>query len=180
MVFYRVLGMAGALDSARLEYFIAEALGCGAGDVSAMVLGGHGEAMLPLFSSASVKGVAVRDLLSAQQLEAIAARTAHAGAEIVDLLGSGSALYAPAVCVAAAVEAVLLDARRVVACSVLLRGEYGIQGVCLGVPVVLGAGGVVKVVDSISLDDAEASQLFKNAHVTREALRSLLGYPMAD
>ena len=140
----RVFGMAGLLDTARLRSFLAMELGCSVKDVSAFVLGGHGDEMVPLLRYATVGGVPVEKLLPREKLDAIVKRTRGAGGEIVKLLGF-SAYFSPAAAVADMVQAVLLDEKRVVPCSAYLVGEYGVKGLYLGVPVMLGKGGVERV-----------------------------------
>ncbi|MEZ6004427.1 MAG: malate dehydrogenase [Planctomycetota bacterium] len=141
----RVIGMAGVLDAARFAYFLAEASGTNPGDVSAMVLGAHGDSMVPLPRHCAISGVAAQDLLSADTLDKLAHRTKHGGAEIVSLLKTGSAWYAPASASVAMAQAILGDARRMLPCACLLNGEFGFEGLYMGVPAVLGAGGVERI-----------------------------------
>jgi malate dehydrogenase len=141
----RIIGMAGVLDSARYRTFLADALGVAARDVSAMVMGIHGDNMLPLVRLANVSGVPVTDLLSADELEKIVKRTQTGGIEIVNHLKTGSAFYTPGLAAIEMAEAVLTDSRRVMACAAYLEGEYDISGYFLGVPVVLGKNGVEKI-----------------------------------
>jgi len=140
----RVFGMAGILDTARLRCFLAMELGCSVKDVSAFVLGGHGDEMVPLLRYATAGGVPVEKLLSKEKIDAIVKRTRGAGGEIVKLLGF-SAYFSPAAAAAEMVQAVLLDEKRIVPCAAYLDGEYGAKDIYLGVPVLLGAGGVEKV-----------------------------------
>jgi malate dehydrogenase len=143
----RVIGMAGVLDSARYRTFLAEALGVAARDVQALVMGIHGDNMLPLIRLANVAGVPVTDLLSAEELAAIVHRTQHGGAEIVNHLKTGSAFYTPGLAAVEMAEAILRDSKRVLPCAVYLDGEFGISGCFLGAPAVLGAGGVEKIIE---------------------------------
>jgi malate dehydrogenase len=150
----RVMGMAGVLDSARLRAFVAWELGVSVQDVTALVLGGHGDTMVPLPRYTQVGGIPVTQLLSAGQLEKIAERTKGAGGEVVALLKTGSAFVSPALSALEMAEAILLDKKRVLACACLLEGEYGVEGLYVGVPCVLGAGGVEKVIE-VELDPQE-------------------------
>ena len=143
----RVLGMAGVLDTGRFRTFLAQELNVSVRDVQAYVLGGHGDQMVPLTEYTTVGGVPISKLLSAEALERIIKRTQGGGGEIVALLKTGSAFYAPSAAAAEMVDAVLLDQKRLLPCAALLEGEYGINGVYMGVPVILGAGGVEKVVE---------------------------------
>jgi len=153
----RVIGMAGVLDSARYRAFLAEAIGVSAKDVSAMVMGVHGDNMLPLVRLANVSGVPVTDLLSAEQLDRIVERTQHGGIEIVNHLKTGSAFYTPGLAAIEMAEAILTDSKRVLPCASYLEGEFGISGCFLGVPVVLGAGGVERVVEfELTAEEREA------------------------
>ncbi|MFA6498987.1 MAG: malate dehydrogenase [Desulfurivibrionaceae bacterium] len=142
----RVIGMAGVLDSARYRTFLAEALGVAARDVNAMVMGIHGDLMLPLVRLANVAGVPVTDLLSAEELAAIVKRTQHGGAEIVNHLKTGSAFYTPGLAAVEMAEAVLTDSKRVLPCAAYVEGEFGFSGCFLGVPVVLGNKGVERII----------------------------------
>ncbi len=165
----RVLGMAGVLDSARLRTFIADELEVSVEDVTAFVLGGHGDTMVPLARYSTVAGVPLPDLLSLDRIAQLTERTANGGAEIVNLLKSGSAFYAPSASVLAMVDSILLDQKRVMPCSVYLQGEYGQDGLFLGVPVKLGAGGVQEIVQ-IELTDDEKAALQRSASSVRELL----------
>jgi len=142
----RVIGMAGVLDSARYRTFLAEALGVAARDVNALVMGIHGDLMLPLVRLANVAGVPVTDLLSAEELTAIVHRTQHGGAEIVNHLKTGSAFYTPGLAAVEMAEAVLTDSKRVLPCAAYVEGEFGFSGCFLGVPVVLGNKGVERII----------------------------------
>ena len=165
----RCMGMAGVLDSARFRAFVAERAGCAPGDVQAMVLGGHGDSMVPIVSHATVGGVPLREFLEAEAIEEIVERTRRAGAEIVGLMKTSSAFYAPAAAVAAMVTAILRDRRQVMPASVWLEGEYGIDGVPIGVPVVLGRRGAEAVVE-MSLEEAELAALRRSAEAVRAAI----------
>ncbi len=158
----RVIGQAGVLDSARFRTFIAMELDVSVADVSAFVLGGHGDTMVPLSRYSTVAGIPIPELIAPDRIKAIEERTANGGAEIVSLLKSGSAYYAPASSVVDMVEAVLLDKKRIVPTSVLLQGEYGIEGLYVGVPVKLGARGVEQIIE-ISLADEEQAALRSSA-----------------
>jgi malate dehydrogenase len=165
----RCLGMAGVLDTARFRAFVAERLGCAAADVQAMVLGGHGDSMVPIVSHATVGGVPLSDLLTAQELEETVARTRQAGAEIVSLLKTGSAFYAPGAAVAHMVAAILRDQKRLLPASVRLEGEYGLREVFVGVPIVLGRGGAERIVE-MTLAAAELAALHRSAAAVQEAM----------
>ncbi|HIJ78178.1 MAG: malate dehydrogenase [Desulfobulbaceae bacterium] len=143
----RVIGMAGVLDSARYRTFLAQALNVAPRDVSAMVMGIHGDNMLPLVRLANVSGVPVTDLLSAEELAAIVKRTQHGGAEIVNHLKTGSAFYTPGLAAVEMAEAVLTDSKRVLPCAAYVEGEFGFSGCFLGVPVVLGNNGVERIIE---------------------------------
>ena len=155
----RVLGMAGVLDTARYRGFLAEALDVSVRDIQAMVLGGHGDTMVPLISYTSVSGIPVTQLMSKEKLDAIVDRTRNGGAEIVKLLKTGSAYYAPAMSAVEMAEAILTDQKRLVPCSVLLEGQYGMKDLFIGVPVVLGGKGIEKVVElELTADESAALQ----------------------
>ena len=168
----RVLGMAGVLDSARFRTFIAEELGVSVADTSAFVLGGHGDTMVPLPRYSTVAGIPITDLLSADRIQALVDRTANGGAEIVAMLKTGSAFYAPAASTFEMVDSILRDRRRVLPCATLLKGEYGVDGLFVGVPVVLGAGGLQRVVE-IKLTAAEQAAFEKSAAAVRELVDKL-------
>ena len=157
----RVMGMAGILDSARLRAFIAMELGVSGADVQAMVLGGHGDSMVPLPRFTTVAGVPVTELIPAARMAEISQRTRDGGAEIVKLLKTGSAYYAPAMCAVEMVEALLTDQKRLAPCSVLLQGQYGLHDVFLGVPVLLGGRGVEKIIE-LKLTAEEMAALQKS------------------
>ena len=160
---HKVVGMAGILDAARLRFFLAEALGVSIEDVSALVLGGHGDTMVPLIRYATVAGIPLPDLvrmkwITPKALEAIVQRTRDGGAEIVGLLKTGSAFYAPASSAISMAESYLKDKKRLVPCSAYLRGSYGVRGLYVGVPVILGAKGLEKIVE-LSLNGEEKRML---------------------
>lgn len=165
----RVLGMAGVLDSARFRSFIAEELHVSVSDVTAFVLGGHGDTMVPLPRYSTVAGVPLPELMSGDAIARLTQRTANGGAEIVNLLKSGSAFYAPSASVLAMVDAIILDQRRVLPCAVYLDGEYGYHDVFMGVPVKLGSHGVEEIVQ-IELTADEKQALDRSADSVRELL----------
>ena len=154
----KVVGMAGALDSGRFRAFIAMETGYSVQDVSCMVLGGHGDSMVPITRLATIGGVPVTDMISADRLKEIEDRTRFAGGEIVKLFGNGSAFYAPAQCAMEMAEAYLKDKKRVIPCAALCEGEFGVDGFFIGVPTVIGSGGIEKIIE-FSLTDAEKSSL---------------------
>ena len=162
----RVLGMAGVLDTARYRMFLAEALDVSVEDIQAMVLGGHGDTMVPLVSYTTVSGIPVSQLIPAATLESIVTRTRNGGAEIVGFLKTGSAYYAPSAAAVQMVEAIALDKRRILPCSAWLQGEFGIRDVFCGVPCKLGRTGLERVVE-ITLTDAERAELLKSAEAVR-------------
>ena len=158
----RVLGMAGILDTARYRSFVAQALDVSVQDVIAYVLGGHGDTMVPLASYTTVAGIPVTDLMPKKQLEEIIVRTRNGGAEIVGLLKTGSAFYAPSAAVAEMVDAIILDQNRILPCAAYLTGEFGIKNLYVGVPVKLGAGGIEQIME-IKLAPDEKRALRKSA-----------------
>jgi malate dehydrogenase len=168
----RVVGMAGILDTARYRTFIAQELGVSVRDVFALVLGGHGDTMVPLPSMATVAGVAITELLPQDRVEAIVDRTRNGGAEIVELLQRGSAFYAPSAAVAEMVDSILLDQKRILPCAAYLQGEYGINDLFVGVPVKLGASGVEEIVE-LDLQDSELEDLRNSAGAVRELVEVL-------
>ncbi|HDP24123.1 MAG TPA: malate dehydrogenase [Deltaproteobacteria bacterium] len=171
---HRVIGMAGVLDSARFATFIAMELKVSVENICAFVLGGHGDTMVPLPRYTCVAGVPVTELMSTQQLEAIVDRTRNGGSEIVGLLKTGSAYYAPACAVKEMVEAILKDKRKIMPCSVYLEGEYGINGLFVGVPVKLGCRGVEEIVQ-VGLTEQEQEDLEKSADSVRKMVNVLNG-----
>jgi malate dehydrogenase len=173
----RVMGMAGVLDSVRFRCFVAMELGVSVKEISAMVLGGHGDSMVPLPDYCTVSGIPIVKLLPKDAIDRMIARTQKAGGEIVALLKTGSAYYAPAAAAAVMVQSILLDQQQVLPCSTMLEGEYGISDVFVGVPVVLGKEGVEKIVE-LELSPEDSEKLKNSAdHVksTIEQLKSLMG-----
>jgi malate dehydrogenase len=168
----RVLGMAGILDSARFRAFLALELGVSRSDVQAMVLGGHGDDMVPLTSTATVGGIPVANLVAPEALERIVERTRKAGAEVVALLKTGSAFVSPAASAVEMLKAIMTDERRLVSAAVRLDGEYGYEGITLGVPVVLGAGGLQRIVE-VELCASERAALDASAAGVREGIAAL-------
>ena len=168
----RVMGMAGILDAARMQTFIAQALGVPSKDVTACVLGGHGDMMLPLPRYSTVSGVPITELLDPEQIRQIIDRTRKGGAEIVGCLKSGSAFLAPAASVVTMLEAILRDEKRILPCAAYLRGEYGLQDIYLGVPAKLGAGGVEDLLE-LKLSDDELEQLQSSAREVRQLISQL-------
>ena len=163
----RVMGMAGILDTARYRTFIAEALNVSVLDIQGLVLGGHGDTMVPVPSYTTVAGIPISQFMPKEQLDKIIARTAKGGGEIVSLLKTGSAFYAPSAAVAEMVDAIFNDRRRILPCAAYLEGEYGIKGLFVGVPVKLGANGIEQVVE-IKLSDEEQAALKKSAAAVKE------------
>jgi len=166
----KVVGMAGILDSARFQLFLAQAAGVSVKDVRAMVLGGHGDTMVPVISNCTINGIPVKQLVPADKLAAIVERTRNGGGEIVKLMGT-SAFLAPATAAIAMATAYLKDQKRLVACAAYLDGEYGFKDMYLGVPIVIGAGGVEKIV-SIELTAEEKAMLEKSATAVREVIEA--------
>jgi malate dehydrogenase len=164
----RVFGMAGILDTARFRTFIAWETGASAKDVAAMVLGGHGDQMVPVVSAATVGGVPLTTLVSDERIEAMVERTRKGGGEIVKLLAT-SAWYAPGAAVAQMVDAIVLDQKRVLPCTAYLEGEYAIDGLYIGVPVKLGAAGVEEIVE-LDLSDDERGELERSAEAVRDVV----------
>ena len=163
----RVIGMAGVLDTARFRTFIAQELKASVHDVQAYVLGGHGDTMVPLARMCTVAGVPISKLMKPDRIEAIVKRTREGGAEIVNLLKSGSAFYAPSASVAQMVDSIILDKKQILPCAVRLEGEYGIRGLFVGVPVKLGAKGVEQIVE-LELTEDERAALQKSADSVKE------------
>ena len=168
----RVVGMAGVLDSARFRTFIATELGVSVEDTHAFVLGGHGDTMVPLPRYSTVAGIPITELMTPERVEALVQRTASGGAEIVALLKTGSAYYAPAAAAFEMVESILKDRKRVLPCAALLRGEYGVDGLFVGVPVVLGARGIERIIP-IKLTAAEQAAFDKSAAAVRELVDAM-------
>ena len=165
----RVIGMAGVLDTARFRSFIAQELKVSVQDVQAYVLGGHGDTMVPLARMCTVAGVPIGKLIPADRIEAIVQRTRDGGAEIVNLLKTGSAFYAPSAAVAQMVDAIVYDRKQILPCAVRLEGEYGIEGLFVGVPAKLGAGGVEEILE-LDLTEPELAALRKSADSVRELI----------
>jgi len=167
---HRVIGQAGVLDTARFRAFLAMELNVSVEDVSAMLMGGHGDTMVPIASCTSVGGIPVTQLIAKERLEQIVQRTRDGGAEIVSLLKTGSAYYAPAAATAQMVEAVVRDKKRLIPCAALCNAEYGVGGYYVGVPVVLGNSGIEKIIE-LQLTDSEKAAFQKSV----DAVKSLVG-----
>jgi malate dehydrogenase len=168
----KVVGMAGVLDSARFRYFLAEEFGVSVEDVSAFVLGGHGDTMVPLVRYSTVAGIPLPDMIkmgwsTQDKIDAIVKRTANGGGEIVQLLGNGSAFYAPAISAISMAESYLHDKKRLLPCAAYLNGEYGVKGLYIGVPVVIGKDGVEKVVE-IQLNNDEKAMFEKSVQAVKD------------
>jgi len=168
----RVIGMAGVLDTGRYRAFLAEAMDVSVRDIQAMVLGGHGDTMVPLISYTSVSGIPVTQLLDRKTLDEIVDRTRNGGAEIVKYLKTGSAYYAPSSGAVQMAEAIVKDQKRILPCAAWLEGEYGMSGLFLGVPVKLGRGGMEKVLE-VELTSKERVDLGKSAEAVREPMSKL-------
>jgi malate dehydrogenase len=164
-----VVGMAGVLDSARFRYFLADEFNVSVEDVTAFVLGGHGDTMVPLTRMTTVAGIPAADLIPAERLASIVQRARDGGAELVNLLKTGSAFYAPSAAVAQMIDAIVLDTRQVLPCTVHLEGEYGITGLFTGVPCRLGEGGLIEVID-VALTDEERAALHRSAEAVRQVV----------
>ena len=171
----RVIGQAGILDSARMTHFVSEAIGCSNEDVQAMVLGGHGDTMVPLPRYTTVGGIPITQLLDEKTIDSISKRTASGGGEIVKLLERGSAFYAPGSAAAIMAESVLNDRKRMLPCSALLNGEYGLKDVYIGVPVILGKNGVERIIE-LDLENEELDSLQESANFYKSQLSEILGY----
>jgi malate dehydrogenase len=169
---HRVLGMAGVLDTARYRSFLAEALDVSVRDIQAMVLGGHGDTMVPLISYTSVSGIPITQLMDRKTLDAIVDRTRNGGAEIVKHLKTGSAYYAPSAGAVQMAEAIVNDQRRILPCAAWLEGEYGMKGLFLGVPCKLGKNGLEKVIE-VELTADEQAALQKSADAVREPMAAV-------
>jgi len=168
----RIIGMAGVLDSARFRAFISMELNVSVEDISATVLGGHGDSMVPLPRYSTVSGIPITALMKADRIESLVQRTRDGGAEIVNLLKTGSAFYAPGASVVQMVESILKDKKRILPCAALLQGEYGQDGIFMGVPVKLGLGGVEEVIE-LELTDEEKTAFDKSADHVRELIKTL-------
>jgi malate dehydrogenase len=168
----RVMGMAGILDSARFRTFLAWELGVSVRDVTGFVLGGHGDTMVPVVSYSNVAGVPIRQKISDGRIEEIVQRTRDGGAEVVKLLQKGSAFYAPSAAVVEMVDSIVHDQKRVLPCAALCQGEFGIDGLFVGVPVRLGSEGIEEIVE-IELEDDEREQLAKSADAVKELVGAM-------
>ena len=171
----RVIGQAGILDSARMTHFVSDAIGCSNEDVQAMVLGGHGDTMVPLPRYTTVGGIPITQLLDEETIKSISKRTASGGGEIVKLLERGSAFYAPGSAAAVMAESVLNDRKRMLPCSALLNGEYGLNDVYIGVPVILGKNGVERIIE-LNLEKHELDSLQGSANFYKSQLSEIMGY----
>jgi len=168
----RIVGMAGVLDTARYRSFIALDLGVSVEDIQALVLGGHGDTMVPLASYTTISGIPLTQFLPRERLDKLVERARTGGAEIVGLLKTGSAYYAPAAASVQMAEAIVLDKKRILPCSAWLQGEYGLEGLFLGVPCKLGRSGLEQVLE-VELTEAERSALHKSADAVRETMSLL-------
>jgi malate dehydrogenase len=166
----RVIGMAGVLDTARFRTFIAQELNVSVHDVQAYVLGGHGDSMVPLSRLCTVGGIPISELIPAERVEQIVQRTRDGGAEIVKLLGTGSAYYAPSASVLQMVDAILLDKMMILPCTVYLQGEYGIHNLFMGVPAKLGSKGLEQIIE-VELTEQERALLHKSADAVQEVIK---------
>lgn len=168
----RVLGQAGILDTARFRFFIAEKLNVSVKDISAMVLGGHGDSMVPLPRYTSISGIPLSEFIDDQTIDNLIQRTRKGGGEIVGLLKTGSAYYAPAAASVEMAEAILKDTKRLLPCSAYLSGQYGINDIYIGVPVILGADGVEKIIE-LDLDESETKALQNSADIYKKQISLL-------
>ena len=171
----RVIGQAGILDSARMTHFVSDAIGCSNEDVQAMVLGGHGDTMVPLPRYTTVGGIPITQLLDESTIQAISKRTASGGGEIVKLLERVSAFYAPGSAAAIMAESVINDRKRMLPCSALLNGEYGLNDVYIGVPIILGKNGVERIIE-LNLEKHELDSLQGSANFYKSQLNEIMGY----
>jgi malate dehydrogenase len=170
----RVVGQAGVLDTARYRTFLAMELGVSVEDISALLMGGHGDTMVPLPSCTSVGGIPVTQLIKPERLKEIIDRTAKGGAEIVSLLKTGSAYYAPAAATAQMVEAIVRDKKRLIPCAAYCDKEYGVGGYYVGVPVVLGTGGVERIIE-LTLEENERAAFQKSVDAVKELVKAMAG-----
>ena len=168
----RIIGMAGVLDSARFRSFVAEATNVSVKDIHAFVLGGHGDTMVPMPRHCSVGGVPLLEMLPKEKVEALLERTRKGGAEIVGLLKTGSAYYAPSASAVAMAEAIIKDQQRILPCAAFLEGEYGVKGMFLGVPCQLGGNGLEKVIE-VDLNDTEKAGLQNSINAVTNLVESL-------
>jgi malate dehydrogenase len=164
--------MAGILDSIRFRYFVSQKLGVSVIDTTAMVLGGHGDSMVPLPRYSTVSGIPITELMPKDDIDKLIERTRKGGAEIVSYLKTGSAYYAPAASVAKMVECIIRDKRRILPCSTYLRGEYGVDGIFVGVPVMLGKNGVEKIIE-LELIPEELEALHTSASAVKAVIEKL-------
>lgn len=169
---HRIIGMAGVLDTARFRTFLGEALGVSVTNINALVLGGHGDTMVPITRLTNVSGVPLSEMLDAETINKIVERTQNGGAEIVKYLKTGSAYYAPSAATVEMVESILKDQKKVLPCAALLEGEYGVNGVFFGVPAKLGANGIEKIYE-VKLTDSENEQIQKSAGAVHELIEVL-------
>ncbi|APF20595.1 malate dehydrogenase [Caldithrix abyssi] len=169
----KLVGMAGVLDSSRYRYFVAEEAGVSVENVEALVLGGHGDTMVPIRSACRIAGMPVEKFISPEKLEAIETRTRKAGGEVVNLLGTGSAFVSPAWSALEMAEAIIFDKKKIMAASALLKGEYGVDGLFIGVPVILGKGGVEKVIE-IDMTDSERERFNKSIEAVRKTTNEVI------
>ena len=169
----KLVGMAGVLDSSRYRYFVAEAAGVSVENVEALVLGGHGDSMVPIRSACRIAGMPVEKFVSPEKLEAIEARTRKAGGEVVNLLGTGSAFVSPAWSALEMAEAIIFDKKKIMAASALLKGEYSVDGLFVGVPVILGKGGVEKIIE-IDMTDEERQAFNKSVEAVRKTTNEVI------
>jgi malate dehydrogenase len=165
----KVIGMGGVLDSSRFRTFVSREFGISPNDIEALVLGGHGDQMVPLPRYTTVKGVPITELLSQDRIDALIHRTRNGGAEIVSLLKTGSAYYAPAASTVQMVQSILFDEKRMLPCAVLLDGEYGVKGLFVGVPVILAADGVEKIIE-LNLTEEERAEFDKSVSAVKVLL----------
>jgi malate dehydrogenase len=172
-----VLGQAGVLDTARYRTFLAMELGVSVEDVQALLMGGHGDTMVPMPSCTSVGGIPVSRLMDAKRLEAIVERTRAGGAEIVGLLKTGSAYYAPAAATTQMVEAIVRDKKRLIPCAAYCDKEYGVGGYYVGVPIILGAGGVERIIE-LELNDQERAHFQKSVAAVKELVAAMNALPL--
>ena len=173
----RVLGQAGVLDTARYRTFLSMELGVSVEDIQALLMGGHGDSMVPMPSCTSVGGIPVTRLLDAKRLDAIIERTRSGGAEIVGLLKTGSAYYAPAAATTQMVEAIIRDKKRLIPCAAYCDKEYGVGGYYVGVPIILGAGGVERIIE-LQLTDQERIEFQKSIAAVKELVAAMKGLPL--
>jgi malate dehydrogenase len=171
----RVVGQAGVLDSARFRAFIAAELDVSVEDVTAFVLGGHGDTMVPLSRYSTVAGIPITELMTPEKVKELETRTANGGAEVVSLLKTGSAYYAPAASTVAMVDSILLDKKRILPCSVLLQGEFGVEDLYVGVPVKLGRRGMEAIMQ-IALKDDEQAALHQSANAVKELVDTMKSF----